>query len=109
MDILYLFGFSERMRNNLQTLLPLVRKQKEKGSNVGFVLIHDGVIGTTTNGSMPKTIEQLLELDVAIFAMVADMKARGLPVEKLHTKIRPVEYSELVDILDGAQKIISWM
>jgi sulfur relay protein TusB/DsrH len=109
MDILYLFGFSERTGNHLERLLPLLEVQKSKGSEIGLVLIHDGVIGVTVNSVIPKTIDELLSLNISIFAMIPDMNARGIPVEKLHSKIKPVEYNELVDILDSAQKVISWM
>ena len=109
MDILYLFGFSMRTGTHLQRLLPIVKKQKERGSKIGFVLIHDGVIGTTANSVIPKTLEELMNLGISIFAMVPDMKARGLPVDNLRSNIKPVEYSELVDILDETEKVISWM
>jgi sulfur transfer complex TusBCD TusB component (DsrH family) len=41
--------------------------------------------------------------------MVPDMKARGLSVDSLRSSIKPVEYSELVDILDETEKVMSWM
>lgn len=109
MDILYLFGFSMRTGTHLQRLLPIVKKQKERGSNIGFVLIHDGVIGTTANSLIPKSLEELMNLGISVFSMIPDMKARGLHIDNLRSNIKPVEYSELVDILDGAQKVISWM
>ncbi len=109
MDILYLFGFSERTGNHLKRLLPLLKIQQNKGSKIGFVLIHDGVIGVTTDSVIPKPINELLNLNISVFAMIPDLKARGISVEKLHSKIKPVEYNELVDILDNAQKVISWM
>ncbi|MFW9951708.1 MAG: DsrH/TusB family sulfur metabolism protein, partial [Candidatus Thorarchaeota archaeon] len=92
MDILYLFGFSARVGTHLQRILPLLKKQKGNGSSIGFVLIHDAVIGTTTNGVIPQKLQELLDLDISIFAMVPDMKARGLPLERLHSKVKPVEY-----------------
>ncbi|MFX0009389.1 MAG: sulfurtransferase complex subunit TusB [Candidatus Hermodarchaeota archaeon] len=109
MDILYLFGFSTRTGTHLQRLLPIIKKQKEKGSNVGFVLIHDGVIGTIASSVIPKTLEELMNLGISVFAMAPDMKARGLSIDNLRSNIKPVEYSELVDILDETEKVISWM
>jgi sulfur relay protein TusB/DsrH len=109
MDILYLFGISERTGNHLERLLPLLKTQLQKGSKVKLVLIHDGVIGFTTNNNSPKAIEELLGLDLSIFAMAPDMKARGLSIERLNTKVNPVEYSELVNLIENSQKVISWM
>jgi len=109
MDILYLFGFSERTGNHLERLLPLLKVQIQKGIAVGLVFIHDGVIGLNTNALIPKPVEELLNANITLKAMVPDMKARGIPVEGLHDKVKPIEYDELVELLDNAQKIISWM
>ncbi|MFX0174984.1 MAG: sulfurtransferase complex subunit TusB [Candidatus Hodarchaeota archaeon] len=109
MDILYLFGFSERTGNHLERLLPLLKTQIQKGSEIKFVLIHDGVIGFTINARFPKAIEELLGLDLSVYAMIPDMNARGIPIERLHGNVKPVEYSELVDLLDSSQKVISWI
>lgn len=109
MDILYLFGFSERTGNHLERLLPLLKVQIKKGTTVGLVFIHDGVIGLNPNGAIPSQVEELLNSNITLKAMVPDMKARGIPVESLHDKVKPIEYDELVDLLDSSQKIISWM
>ena len=109
MDILYLFGYSERTGNHLERLLPLLEVQTQKGKNVGLVFIHDGVIGLNTNGTIPDKVEKLLSSDITVKAMVPDMKARGIPIESLHDKVKPIEYDDLVDLLDNSQKIISWM
>ena len=109
MEIVYLFGFSEMTGNHLERLLPLLKVQIKKGTDVGLIFIHDGVIGLNTNGAIPKQVEELLNSNITLKAMVPDMKARGIPVERLHDKIKPIEYDELVELLDSSQKIISWM
>ena len=43
--VLYLFGYSEMTGTHLKRLLPILRAQINKGSQIGFVLVHDGVIG----------------------------------------------------------------
>jgi sulfur relay protein TusB/DsrH len=109
MDIVYLFGFSERTGNHLERLLPLLRVQIKKGIEVGLIFIHDGVIGLRSDGVIPSQVEELLNSNITLKAMVPDMKARGIPVERLHNKVKPIEYEELVELLDNSQKIISWM
>ena len=109
MEILYLFGFSERTGNHLERLLPLLRVQIKKGTDVGLIFMHDGVIGLDTNGSIPSQVEELLNTKITLKAMIPDMKARGIPVERLHDKVKPIEYDELVELLDSSQKIISWL
>jgi len=109
MDIIYLFGFSERTGNHLERLLPLLRVQIKKGTEVGLIFIHDGVIGLDTKGTIPSQVEELLNSNITLKAMIPDLNARGIPVERLHDKIKPIQYEELVELLDNSQKIISWM
>jgi len=106
---LYLFGFSEITGNHLERLLPVLKGQIKKGSQIGIVLIHDGVIGINKRGRITKAMEDLLSLEVGLFAMVPDLKARGIALEQTHEKIKPIEYDDLIDLLDNSIKIISWM
>jgi sulfur relay protein TusB/DsrH len=109
MEIVYLFGFSERTGNHLERLLPLLKVQIQKGANVGLIFIHDGVIGLNTNGVIPSKLEELLSTNITLKVMIPDMQARGIPVDRLHNKVKPIGYDKLVEILDSTQKIISWM
>ena len=108
-DMVYLFGFSSNTGAHLQRLLPILRAQKKKNTKIGITLIHDGVIGITTRGRIPKELEDLLSLNVNVFAMIPDLKARGIALEYISEKIRPIEYDDLIDILDLTPKIVSWM
>jgi len=108
-SFLYLFGFSEITGNHLERLLPILKGQIKKGSQIGIVLIHDGVIGINKKGRITKVMEELLSLKVKLYAMIPDLKARGIALEQTHKKIKPIEYDELVDLLDNKLKIISWM
>lgn len=108
-DIVYLFGFSETMGKQLERLLPLLKAQLSKSPKIDFILIHDGVIGTSIKGKIPESLNELLEFDIKIHAMIPDLKARGIDINHVHKKIAPIEYKELVDILDNSQKIISWI
>lgn len=109
MDILYLFGFSEMMERQLEQLLPILKAQLKKNHQIGFVLMHDGVIGFSKKGKTPESIKDLLDLDIALYALKPDIKARGIPLNQLHDKIKAIEYDELVDVLESTQKIISWL
>jgi sulfur relay protein TusB/DsrH len=108
-DMIYLFGFSGNTGTHLERLLPILKTQKKKDSKIGIVLIHDGVIGISTKGRIPKHMEDLLDLNISVFAMIPDLKARGIALKYISEKIRPIEYDDLIDILDTTPKIISWM
>jgi len=109
LDIVYLFGYSGLTGNQLERLSPILKSQIKKNTKLGLVLIHDGVIGITTKGKIPKQMEELLNLDIAVFAMKADMKARGIAPESVHGKIKSIEYDDLIDVIDATPKVISWM
>ena len=98
LDILYLFGFSEVVGNQMKKLLPLITTQVRKSGKVGVALIHDGVIGYNKKGKIPLANQELLSLGVSVFSL-----------EGLHEKVKPTEYSELVDVLENSKKIISWI
>lgn len=108
-NMLYLFGFSENTGNHLERLLPLIKTQINRGAQIGIVLIHDGVIGINVKGRVPKAVEELLNLNISIFAMIPDLMARGLNPENIHSKIKLLEYDDLIEILDVTSKIISWI
>lgn len=109
MDLIYLFGFSEMTGNHLERLLPILIGQINKNRKIGFVLIHDGVIGISKKGKTPKSMLELLDLDITIYALKPDMKARGIAFNQLHDKINAIDYDELVDVLESTQKVISWI
>jgi sulfur relay protein TusB/DsrH len=107
--MLYLFGYSGLTGNQLERLLPILKSQIKKNTKLGLVLIHDGVIGITTKGKIPRDMEELLSLDVAVFAMKSDMMARGIAPEYIHDKIKSIEYDDMIDLIDATPKVISWM
>lgn len=109
LDMIYLFGFSGLTGNHLRRLLPILKSQIKKNTKLGLVLIHDGVIGITTKGKIPKQMEELLSLGITVFAMKSDMKARGIAPEYIHDKIKSIEYDDLIDVIDATPKVTSWM
>ncbi|MBY9010269.1 MAG: hypothetical protein KGD74_10435 [Candidatus Lokiarchaeota archaeon] len=108
-NVLYLFGYSEMTGTHLERLLPILKAQVNKGSQIGFVLIHDGVIGINKKGRIPKMMEELLNMKITVYAMIPDLQARGIALENIHDKVKAIEYDDLTDILDVTPKIISWM
>ena len=107
--VLYLFGYSEMTGTQLERLLPILKAQINKGSQIGLVLIHDGVIGINKKGKIPKKMEELLDMNITVYAMIPDLQARGIALEHIHDKIKPIGYDDLIDNLEVTSKIISWM
>ena len=108
-DIVYLFGYSERMGKYLERLIPLLKVQINKGSNIGLIFIHDGVINTSSRGKTPESVKELISLKVTLYKLIPDLKSRGIDLDHVHEIITSIEYDEFVDIIDATPKLISWM
>ena len=111
LDIIYLFGYSPRMQTQLKQLNPIIKSQIAKDIKVGVVFIHNGVIGTSIKGEIPNEIKVLTlsNNSLYLYVMIPDLKARGILIKDVIEKFKPIEYDTLVELLDQANKIISWM
>ncbi|MFX1418212.1 MAG: DsrH/TusB family sulfur metabolism protein [Promethearchaeota archaeon] len=108
-SIVYLYGFSLWLKDKMESLLKILKKQIKSDLEINIVLIHDGVIGSTPNGKVPEFFLELSNLPVNIYAVIPDLKARGMDPSILFTEIKGIEYEDLVDILINTEKIVSWM
>ena len=109
LNIVYLYGYSPNENIHMDTLIPLIKNQSVKDLKIGVVLIHDGVINASSNKTLDKGIKNLAEIPLELYVMIPDLKARGITLGSIKNNIKPIEYVELVDILDSTEKIISWM
>ena len=108
-DIVYLYGFSTRKQMYLDNLLNIVSEQAGNSVSIAIVLIHDGVIGTSQSGTIPSSLDKMLNLSVSVFAMTPDLLARGIKPNTVDPRIKCLEYDDLVDILAQTPKVASWM
>ncbi|MFW9941207.1 MAG: DsrH/TusB family sulfur metabolism protein [Candidatus Thorarchaeota archaeon] len=84
-------------------------QQISTGCKISIVLIHDAVIGTSNKSIIPPALVELLNLPITFYALIPDLKARGLDPDNLRDRIKGLEYAELVEILVESSKTISWM
>lgn len=108
-DLVYLYGFSGHKNFKLIKVINIVEEQLKTGVNIKIVLIHDGVIGISKKGEIPQNLEKLINLPLTVYAMIPDLKARGINSETIHEKVNLIDYEALVDILAETPKIVSWM
>ncbi len=78
--VLYLFGYSEMTGTHLARLLPIITAQINKGSEIGLVLIHDGVIGINKKGRIPDKMQELLNMKITVYASLICSALGGEPV-----------------------------
>ena len=107
--MVYLYGFSLWNTTQIENLLNMIQLQVKQEADIKVVLIHNGVIGISKKGKTPTALLQLIELPISIFAMVPDLKARGIDTEAIQEKIKLLEYDNLVDILAEKPAIVSWL
>ena len=125
-DITYLFGYSLFGSNQFSQLVPLVKNQLTKDKAVNIVLLHDAVIGTGNKGVTPKSLNELLDfayqlknvgtvtgieptVQLHIHVLKEDLEARGFTADTLNSRLIPIDYHKLVDIMDESPKLVSWM
>jgi tRNA 2-thiouridine synthesizing protein B len=98
MSMLHLVNKSPYERNSLDTCVGYCRQ----GDTV--LLIEDGVYAAIKTGSVAG---KLRGLDVA--ALGPDLKARGIPEDKLVEGIKVVDYADFVDLVEAKDKVQSWL
>jgi len=108
-DMVYLFGFSPRYGNELSRLIPILKSQSQNGRQIGIIFIHDGVISASSKGKMTDSMNGLKGLTLKKYVLIPDLTARGIPLEHIQEGIHPIEYTDLVDIIENSHKVISWM
>jgi sulfur relay protein TusB/DsrH len=125
-NIIYLFGYSLKNSTQFTQVLPLIKTQLTKGAEVELVLMHDAVIGTTTKGTTPKSLKELLNfafqmknvgnvtgieptVKLHISVLRPDYEARGLLPEMILSNLQLISYGQLVDNMDAAGKVVSWL
>jgi len=107
--LVYLFGFSPWQGFQLQNLIKIIDNQISSEIEINVVLMHDGVIGSSTNGENPPALEKLMNLPINIHVMIPDLIARGIDPSTVKEKFDKLEYEDLVDLIAEKASIISWL
>ncbi len=76
------------------------------GSDI--LLIEDGVYGAIKSGAAASSIAKALE-SKKVYALEADLKARGIETEKLVDGIEVVDYSGFVELAASNDRVQSWL
>jgi sulfur relay protein TusB/DsrH len=125
-NIVYLFGYSLLGTAQFEQLIPLVKNQLTKEIKVSVVLLHDAVVGTSSKGTIPNPLKELLDfafqlknmgnvtgiertVRLHVHVLKEDLEARGYTTENLIPRLELITYAKLVDIIDESNKIVSWM
>jgi len=89
------------------TLLDIIMAQKEKGIDVGVLLIQDSTLACF-KGAM-NIIADATSFGVDIYAIKEDLEARGINGDSVNPSIKQVTYDEAITvIMDKYEKVITW-
>ena len=106
---LLLFGFSGFDTPKIQKLVEWAPKLPD----CSVILMADGILGSikpqddATALALPYNL--LLAAGVTVHAVSEDLTARGYDLGQLHKGIQPVSYSNLIDLIASADRVISWL
>ena len=98
---LILFGFSGFDAPRVSELTTTVATLEDPA----IVLMQDAIIGSHT----VEPYHDLLSKSTPIYVLKEDLEARGFATDKIAAGMTPVTYLELVDLIDAAEKVISWL
>ena len=105
MKILYVVYKSPLTSDPLRKALAIAERHASSGFKVSILLLADAVI-TATSTIMRKQLEDLKRLGVQIYVLRDDVEARGLLIDGAIA--RQVSYSEVVDLIEEHDKVITW-
>lgn len=88
--------------------------QKEKMSliakglpNCSIVLMQDAVIGTNSTGT--QAYEQIIAEGTEVYCLNEDLQARGMEESKISSGLKVINYGQLIDLIEKATRLISWL
>ena len=102
MSVLHIVNKSPFDRNSLDTCLRLARPDS------GILLIEDGVYAVRRDTTASANLQQAMEAH-RVYALQADMQARGLPDDSIIDGVELVDYDGFVRLATEYDKLQSWL
>ncbi|MCF2140970.1 MAG: sulfurtransferase complex subunit TusB [Candidatus Lokiarchaeota archaeon] len=102
MKHLILYGQSGVEHQKIQDLLMFTKNWED----CHLVLMQDGVFGAIKGES------EFIDFDKqgwTISVLLEDLEARGIKKEKIFEFIKPISYGTLIDLIEAAEKLMSWL
>lgn len=75
--------------------------------NDGILMLEDGVFGAINSAPGADELQTLIQHGVGVFALISDIKARGLE-EKLAPNIMLIDYNSFVQLTLNHRSVQSW-
>lgn len=103
MPTLHTVNKSAFERNSLDSCLSVC---KTDGS---ILLIEDAVVAAMQNTTVSEKISQAMASGIKIYALSEDIRARGLPQERVMESIALVDYTGFVNLVIENDRVQNWL
>ena len=94
-------GFNTDQRTRMEEII------SELDDSV-VVLMEDGTIGTRETGKK-SPYSNLIQKNIKLYCQSEDFQARGNDLGSIIDGIKPINYDELIDLIETSERIISWL
>lgn len=102
MSVLHIVNKSPFDRNSLDTCLRLALE------GCAILLIEDGVYAASSRSSIAGKVEQAMQ-KLPVYALQADLQARGIAQDSVISGIELVDYDGFVGLVAEYEKTQSWL
>lgn len=103
METLILYGYSGF--NSIER--KEVTKIAKGIPNCSLVLMQDAVFVTNEAGNF--VYEEVISCCSKVFCLKEDALARGMKESDICSRMQIIDYGGLIDLVDGAKRLISWL
>ncbi|MFT5505999.1 MAG: tRNA 2-thiouridine synthesizing protein B [Gammaproteobacteria bacterium] len=103
MSTLHTVNKSPFERNSLRSCLSVAKDQSS------VLLIEDGVVAALKDSVLSVELEQAINRGINLYVLEEDLQARGLPLERIMSKIQPVKYSGFVELVTSTDRVQNWL
>lgn len=103
MPTLHTVNKSAFERNSLDSCLSVCK------ADASILLIEDAVVASLQNTSQSSKITSACESGIKIYALREDLKARGLPEDRVMAQINLVDYAGFVKLACDNDRVQSWL
>lgn len=101
MSILHIISKSSFTHNTLRSCIAICANKDS------LLLIEDGVFGALQSAPDAKALQSLIERNIAVYALSADVNARAL-AKKIEPHIQLITYEEFVQLTINHKCTQSW-
>ncbi|MCP3688658.1 MAG: sulfurtransferase complex subunit TusB [Gammaproteobacteria bacterium] len=103
MPTLHTVNKSAFERNSLESCLAVCK------TDASVLLIEDAVVSALQNTSVSEQVSAAANTGIKFFALADDLKARGLPDQRIMDEVTLVDYAGFVKLATENDRVQNWL